>query len=445
MAEFRSLRAVGVRLWQNILNFSTGGSWLVQLPPQAQRNLRWYTSDGIFSTASDAIPATFLTLYILALGATRTQIGLLSALSSLMATLVLLPGAFMTERWGKRKLIVLLGGGGFYRLSFPLLLLLPFFVKGPAAVLIAIGIKVMADGFANLSFPAWMSMTADIIPLAWRGRYYGNRNIMTGLASMLVTLGIGQLITSLGSPIGYQVSLGIALLFGAAATFSYAHIDLPEKAPAPQGQTYSLGGILQSLRENPNFTYYMVHAMVWNFAIMIAGPFFGPYQVQGLHSTAAIVGIVSIAGSIASLPVQRYFGRLSDRWGEYRMMMFSGLLVPFVPIMWIFTSAPWHAIPVNAISGLIWGAFNLAAFNFLLSLAPSDQLPRFSAFIQIAVAIASALGALLGGVIATRWGYNGVFLVSGIGRFIGILLFIRLVRPLKKTINAVEPQESPAP
>jgi len=434
MAEFHSLRATGARLRQNLADLTAGGSWANQLPPKSRRNLRWYFSDGTFSTASDAIPATYLTLYILALGASRAQIGLLSALSAISAMLLLVPGAILAERLHKRKLIVLLSGGTLYRLSFPLLALLPFIIKGPAVVMVAIGIKVLADGFANLGYLAWMSMTADIIPLAWRGAYFGNRNLVTSIAGLIVVLVIGQMITGMGSPVGYQVALGIGLLFGATATFSYAHIDIPETSSAQINQTYSLTGVLKSLRTDRNFMAYIVHAMIWNGAINIAGPFFGAYQVQDLKSTAAIVGIVSIASSIAALPAQKWFGQVSDRLGPYRVMLVSGLLIPLLPCLWIFTSQPWHAIPVNAFGGVVWAGFNLAAFNFLLSMAPSDQLPRYSAVLQIAVFISVAIGATVGGWIATQWGYHAVFLISGIGRLLGILIFARFVRPVKSTL-----------
>jgi MFS family permease len=438
MAEYRSARAVLARLWQSLVHLSAGGSWSVQQPAQVRRNLRWYFSDAVTSTASDSIPLTYLSLYILALGATRAQIGLLSALSSLVSVLFLVPGAILAERWGKRKLIVLASGGFLYRLSFPVLALLPFMIKGAAVVPVAIAVKVLADGFANFGYPAWMSMTADIVPLAWRGRYFANRNIVIGIVGMAITLGIGQLITSLGSPVGYQVSLGIALVFGILATFSYAQIDIPENPPVEK-QVYSLAGVVKFLREDPNFLAYVIHAMVWNGTIGIAGPFFGVYQVQDLSSTAAMVGVVAIAGSIAGLPATRWFGRLSDRLGPHRVMTVCGLLIPLLPIFWIFTRQPWHAIPVSAFGGLVWAGFNLAAFNFALSLAPSHQIPRYSALLQVAVAIAVAAGAALGGVIATQWGYHAVFLVSGIGRFLGIFIFLRFVRPVKPELSGNAP------
>jgi predicted MFS family arabinose efflux permease len=80
-------------------------------------------------------------------------------------------------------------------------------------------------------------------------------------------------------------------------------------------------------------------------------------------------------------------------------------------------------------SGVLWAGFNLASFNFLLALTPADQRARFTALNQIAITLASAIGAALGGVIAGYFGYHAVFLLSGIGRFLSMLVFIRFVRP----------------
>ncbi|MCX6037843.1 MAG: hypothetical protein NTW99_08110, partial [Chloroflexi bacterium] len=47
-----------------------GGEWAKALPEKTRRNLRWFWYDGLFSSASDNIIITYITLYVLALGAT---------------------------------------------------------------------------------------------------------------------------------------------------------------------------------------------------------------------------------------------------------------------------------------------------------------------------------------------------------------------------------------
>ena len=91
MAEFRSLSAIRERLWREAVNLTAGGSWSIHLPETVQRNLRWFFFDGVFSSASDGITIPYLALFVLSLGATRTQIGLMTALASLSAVLAALP------------------------------------------------------------------------------------------------------------------------------------------------------------------------------------------------------------------------------------------------------------------------------------------------------------------------------------------------------------------
>ncbi len=66
---------------------------------------------------------------------------------------------------------------------------------------------------------------------------------------------------------------------------------------------------------------------------------------------------------------------------------------------------------MNTLGGVLWGAFNLVSFNFLLSLTPDAQRARFSAFYQILVMLALAGGAAFGAWVVTQWGYQCHFLM----------------------------------
>ena len=432
MKTNRSTRAAWVWLKHGIGLITAGGMWSEQLPRHIRDNLRWFFFDGLFAAAHDAITVTYIPLYILALGATDAQIGLMASLASLSATVLLLPGAILADRLTKRKPIILLGGGGVTRLCVLLLGLAPFVFAGPAAVYVAITLKVLADGFANLSFPAWTSMTGDVVPLAWRGRYFGTRNIIMGVSNMAAILILGQLITHAASPLGYQLAFVLAAMAGWSSTFSYSHIrETPREAPSLGMQAYSPAGLWSSLKADPNFAIFALYNGFWNFSLNIAGPFFNIYLVQDLHATAAMVGVTTLVASLTGLPAQRWFGQLNDRWGPRRVQLVTGFLIPSLPLAWIFTTSAWHTIPIQVASGVLWAGFNLASFNFLLSLAPAEQRARYSALNQVAIALSSAVGAALGGIIAGQFGYHAVFLLSGIGRILSMLVFIRFVHQPK--------------
>jgi MFS family permease len=430
MSQFRSPPALLARLRTEFSHLTLGGRWAAQLPRPEQRNLRAFFFDGVFSAASDAIFLTYQTLYVLALGATNAQIGLMSALSSLSATVLLMPGAMLADRSKRRKPLVLWAGGGVARLMILLLAVLPFLFKGSAVVYVAIALNVIMAGAGNLAYSAWVSLTADIVPLSWRGHFFGTRNMMMGVVTIAMTLLAGQLITKMGSISGYQIAFLVAFLIGMVSTYSYAQIKEPEKSGQPhEAQVYSLSALLASLRSDRSFLAFCLYAMIWNFSLNIAGPFFNVYLVKDLGATAIMVGFLSIVSSISGLPAQRLFGQLNDRWGPRKVILLTGSIIPIVPFAWYFITAAWHVVPINIVSGFLWAGYSLAMFNLMLAIAPEEQRARYTAMFQISVAISLALGASVGGLISNRWGIPLVFVISAVGRAVGAIFFARFVKP----------------
>ena len=417
------------RVHRSFSHLVTGGHWALELPEKTRQNLRWFWYDGLFSSASDNIIFTYMTLYVLALGATRAQIGIMSALSSLSATLLLLPGALLVERFNHRREITLLFGGGIARLAILLIALIPFGLSGMAMALAAMALSITRDAFANLAFPAWLSFAADIIPMEGRGRYFGSRNFIMGIAGMLTLLLVGALITRLPQPEGYQLGMALAFVLGIASTFSFSRLHDPAWQVAPQKPPpLELRSLLRDLRMVPALPALIATAVVWNFFLNIPGPFFNVYLVVNLKASAAMVGITAITSTLSSLLVQRRLGRLADRWGAHRLQLISGLLIPILPLAWAFIRAPWHVILINIVSGALWGAYGLASFNLLLELTPQEGRARYSAMYQIFVTLALAAGAAVGSWMVTQWGYTAIFVTSAIGRLVAALLFAYFVR-----------------
>jgi MFS family permease len=63
------------------------------------------------------------------------------------------------------------------------------------------------------------------------------------------------------------------------------------------------------------------------------------HLVQNMNATAVMVGIVTMVSSLTSLPGMRLFGQLSDRIGPRRVQLMTGLLIPLLPVAWIFITA----------------------------------------------------------------------------------------------------------
>lgn len=404
-----------------------GGDWGASQTAKTRRNLRWFWVDGLFAAASDSIPLTFFTLYLLAIGAGKEQIGLLNSLTNLSAALFLLPGALMVERFGRRKELTVIFGGGIARFLLLVLALLPLGWAGKGLIWTVIAVTVLRSIAGNLAFPAWMSFTEDVVPIEGRGRYFSSRNLVMSAASMLATYLTGEWITLSGSLAAYQIAIVVSFALDMVSTLSFSRIHDP-RPDHHTAESFSLRSAVQDLRASPAFLYLCAVAAIWNFALNISGPFFSVYMAQDLRFTAAMVGMTNIVPGITKILTQRKAGELTDRLGPRKMQAVLMFLIPILPFMWIFVRTYFQVLVIQALGGILWGVFELVSFNVLLAMLPQNLQARYSAIYQIIVALAFSGGAVLGSTILSVWSYQGIFLASTIGRLIAALIFLQVLR-----------------
>ena len=401
------------------------------------RNLRYLWLDGLFSSISENFYLGYVTLFALAFGATNGQVGLVTAAANLMGAISLFPGARLIERRGWRKPIIVWSAGGLGRLVLLGLALVPFLTNQPSLAIVLIvlfnGLRAFMGSLAN---PAWTSLVADLVPNLVRAGYFGRRNIVMGLAALLVAPLAGRII-NLGNNyrgfdfLGYQAIFLFSFAFGVISTISFQRIDEP--APV-EGATrpHRRGDLRRAVRNNPAFLGLVISAFIWNMALQVAGPFFNVYLVGELGATTSIVGIVASVSSLTALFGHQAFGRWLDRKGAIWVIMVSGLLIPALPLAWMVITEPWHVAIINTFGGFLWAGYNLANFNLLLELTPDDQRPRAVALFQTAVFSSAVAGPLLGGFLADVFSYQLIFFLSAAGRLLGmIVFFLFTVRVLK--------------
>lgn len=433
--NFRKIRFQWARFQRHFTRFTWGGAWAAVLPEEKRRNLTRFFFDGLFAAASDKIILTYLSIYLLTQGASRQQVGLLSSLSNLAAAFLLLPAAMLVERTGKRKQITLTSAGGSRFVLLSLAVLPMIFGSSKTMVWVLLGLALLRETLNNIGYPGWMALTGDIVPLEGRGRYFGARNFVMGLSGIITALLIGQAITRIGEPLGYQVSFILAVVLGLISMSFFGRIKDPKHADKENRIIQNnLKEILASLKGETPFILYCVFTALWNFSLNIAGPFFSVYMVDTLHFTAAVIGVITVSNAISNLLVQRRIGLLADRWGNRNLSIIFVLLIPLVPLIWgTWVKNSWQAILIETLSGIAWGGYNLLSFNILLTKTPEQQRARFSAFYQIVVTLSLGLGAAVGSYLIPMINFKGVTLVSAAGRLMAGFLFILLVKDNPRT------------
>lgn len=400
------------------------------------------------------IGETYLSAFALFLKATTPQIGLLASLPPLLASLVQLFSAWLGRRTGHRKAIVL-AGASLQAFAWLPMAILPV-LYSDAAVTLLIGSVVVYHCGAHLTTPQWGSLMGDLVPTRWRGRFFARRTKIVSLVTFLA-LATGGLTLHVSSITdytlqGFLVLFGIAMLARLISVYQLSRMyDPPGHVAAmeiPTGRRW-----WQRLRES-NFARFSIFFAVTQFSVAIASPFFTVYMLRDLEFSYIAFMTNTGMAIVAQFLTLNQWGRISDIFGNRRILATTGLLIPLMPLMWIISSNYWYLLLAQAVSGLTWAGFTLSANNFLYDLIPRDKRATYLAMHNVQAGIGVFLGAMLGGYLgailpteASLFGTTfswlspllAVFAISTVVRAAVMMLLlpkireVRRVRPISST------------
>jgi len=396
--------------------------------------MRWFWWGAFFAGANETVVLQYLPLFALAFGASNGEIGLLAAGIGLAATLAFVPGAWLSSRWRYRKPFVLATGWGAAQLLFIPLAVVSLLIHVPLAVRFIIALAAIRAFVFSLALPAWTALAADLVPAGMRGRYFSTRNLLYGLGGLVGLLLVALLLASLGSKEGWLLVWLLILMAGVAYHWTFSHIPERELTPVGEPSRPRLGPRTALLRD-ANFQAYGATVLLWSISLYMAAPFFNVRLVKNLGASPLWVGGLLVVMSVFGLLGQLLFGKTVDLRGSRWVMAVCGLVIPFLPWAWYFVNAPYQVIAINALGGIAWAGYTLASFNFLLAISPPGQQRYYAAAYQTLVYLSTFLGPLLGGAIAVAYGIKTLFLLSGAGRMLACLLFVRFVRESRMEIQ----------
>jgi MFS family permease len=390
------------------------------------RSLAAFFFDGLFSSASDVMPLQFLAVYAIALGASDAEIGVLAAGAGLAGLVALAPGARIAEQASSRKWVVLLSSGGAARLCLLAMAAVPWVAHGNTAVWLLIGLASVRWFAGMIGHPAWVSLTAAIVPLDLRRFYISRRMLGIAIVAAVGAPLYGRLIGAVGGIEGYQAGILVSVAFAATSTGLFWRIDEP---PRPEEHAGAPGSTRELLADT-TFVRFVTGILALNVMTHVAVPFFAPYMVRTLHATPTEIGILATVSAVGGVAGQVVAGPMAEKFGSERLLRWSLFVIPTLPIMWVFASEPWHAAIPNLVGGVFWAWFHLAEFNLLLEYAPERNISRYAAAHQATLLFATLVGPLIGTAIVAQWGIEAALVTSGVGRFaaLGLVLLPQRAR-----------------
>lgn len=164
-------------------------------------------------------------------------------------------------------------------------------------------------------------------------------------------------------------------------------------------------------------------------------PFLSKYLKEDLQFTYNQVGWIMVSFGLGSMLGSWLGGKLSDKIGFYRIMVFS-LFTSGVSLFFLqYLTSFWSLCVGMFVIMTIADMFRPAMYVSLGAYAKPENRTRALTLVRLAVNLGFAAGPALGGLIIMGIGYQGLFWVDGASCIVSISIFALLVKEKKKPVH----------
>ena len=167
-------------------------------------------------------------------------------------------------------------------------------------------------------------------------------------------------------------------------------------------------------------------------------PFLSKYLKEDLHFSYSQVGWIMVFFGVGSMLGSWLGGKLSDKIGFYRIMIFSllvsGLMFFGLQFVTSFEGLCFSMFAIMVVADM----FRPAMFVSLGAYAKPENRTRALTLVRLAINLGFAAGPALGGLIIMNIGYKGLFWADGSTCIIAILIFWMKVKEKKKPAESKE-------
>lgn len=163
-------------------------------------------------------------------------------------------------------------------------------------------------------------------------------------------------------------------------------------------------------------------------------PFLSKYLKEDLHFSYSEVGWIMVSFGLGSMLGSWLGGKLADKVGFYKVMIFSLFTSGLLFIGMQFVKSFWGLCATVFFIMSIADMFRPAMFVSLSVYAKPENRTRALTLVRLAVNLGFAAGPALGGLIIMQMGYGGLFWADGITCIVSILIFALLVKERKRIV-----------
>ena len=389
---------------------------------------------------------TYLPVFLLRLGASANDVGLLTALPALTALALAIP----LGRWlqGRRNIVP------WYSRMRLLAWLSYALIAGVAAVLQERAIPVILVIWGLASLPSTAGLVAFPIVMdgaAGRdGRFdlLGRRWAIAGTSTAIAVVLAGQFLNAVPFPTNFELLFVLVSIAGLGSYLQSSQIIIPDhvpvSGPAEAPLRVRLGSLWSLVLANRPFIRFELRSLVYTASIGLALPVLPLFYVHEVAAPDAWIGVIGSAQSAGAVLGYVVARQLARRRGGAMTLLPSMLAAAVAPAM--LAAIGWlpAVAAISFVIGLAGAGVQLAMFDQFMRRLPPEHGVTFSSVDQSVQNFALVIAPNVGGVLAVALGVRETLLLVALVGAAAFALFAWNARPAARPPRQASPETEPA-
>jgi MFS family permease len=376
----------------------------------------------------------FWGLYVLELGGTKSTIGLLTTIQSLTTLLVQLPGGVISDRLGRKRVILIASVLGFlppiiYRYSTHWTMLVP------GAIVAAL---------STLAMPALSALIADSLPQENRATGFGAYSMAWYLAIVVsIPLG-GYILDQLGVVLGTQWGLLISVILTLPVVLiRWKYIDETVNLNPNSEQKGKPRFSMAQLKSVPEEIWKLILvAILSSFSFQLFWSYVVVYSVEEIGMSMMQWSYVSTIANFAAACFMIPSGFLSDKVGRKRIIVLSQFAVSLSSLGYAVSSG-YSGIAATRVlgsvgeglGGNVMGSVGGPVWQALVTgVTPIDSRGSILGLMGTITGLVTTPSPVLGGYLYETFSPQAPFLLSFVLGLIGCLVVLVWVKEPERVI-----------
>ncbi len=342
---------------------------------------------GATQSVPDTIIDRFTSTMAVAVGSNVAESGLINGGRQLALTLPQVFFGGLSDRLGKKKLII--AGRVICGLAFAILA----FVGTPFWLLAAI--VAVSFGIA-MAQPAWGSLVGDYAGELRRGTMIGRINSVAQIGGLVAMVTALVMTFNQTGPMN-MASFTPLLLFAAASSFTSAFLISLTKEKTPTGERRHLD--FGSLFGDKDLRKFLIVSFLFGLGASTASPFFSYITVGKLGMSIWQIAATAVANLTFNVIGQRVFGRIIDKVGRRPVIVFSRVGMAASTVVYALATDWTQIAIIEAFVGIELAAWACGQSTYIIDIAPAKLRATYLAASMTAVGVSNFLGSYLMGML----------------------------------------------